>query len=157
MNGRKEAAMTDSPVGSRPEKNGEKHEKEREKEQEKSRGGDEKRWDEKVRRDPFGTTLWGLILLWSGLVLLAGNLGWLGPLAAIPSWSLILLGAGGILLLGVAYVLLVPAYRRPTGGLLVLAFLLLLAGVGSAFGLALLGPALLIALGVVILARALRR
>jgi hypothetical protein len=149
--------MTEPPVETRLEKDAEKHEKEREKEQEKSRGGDEKRWDEKVRRDPFGTTLWGLILMWSGLVLLASNLGWLGPLAAIPPWSLMLLGAGGILLLGVAYVLLVPAYRRPIGGLLVLAFLLLLGGVGSAFGLALLAPALLIALGVLILARALRR
>jgi len=149
--------MTEPPVETRLEKDAEKHEKEREKEQEKSRGGDEKRWDEKVRRDPFGTTLWGLILTWSGLVLLASNLGWLGPLAAIPPWSLMLLGAGAILLLGVAYVLLVPAYRRPIGGLLVLAFLLLLGGVGSAFGLALLAPALLIALGVLILARALRR
>jgi len=149
--------MTEPPVETRLEKDAEKHEKEREKEQEKSHGGDEKRWDEKVRRDPFGTTLWGLILMWSGLVLLASNLGWLGPLAAIPPWSLMLLGAGGILLLGVAYVLLVPAYRRPIGGLLVLAFLLLLGGVGSAFGLALLAPALLIALGVLILARALRR
>jgi len=149
--------MTEPPVETRLEKDAEKHEKEREKEQEKSRGGDEKRWDEKVRRDPFGTTLWGLILMWSGLVLLASNLGWLGPLAAIPPWSLMLLGAGGILLLGVAYVLLVPAYRRPIGGLLVLAFLLLLGGVGSAFGLALLAPALLIALGMLILARALRR
>ena len=149
--------MTEPPVETRLEKDAEKHEKEREKEQEKSRGGDEKRWDEKVRRDPFGTTLWGLILTWSGLVLLASNLGWLGPLAAIPPWSLMLLGAGGILLLGVAYVLLVPAYRRPIGGLLVLAFLLLLGGVGSAFGLALLAPALLIALGVLVLARALRR
>ena len=149
--------MTEPPVETRLEKDAEKHEKEREKEQEKSHGGDEKRWDEKVRRDPFGTTLWGLILMWSGLVLLASNLGWLGPLAAIPPWSLMLLGAGGILLLGVAYVLLVPAYRRPIGGLLVLAFLLLLGGVGSAFGLALLAPALLIALGMLILARALRR
>jgi len=149
--------MTEPPVETRLEKDAENHEKEREKDQEKSRGGDEKRWDEKVRRDPFGTTLWGLILTWSGLVLLASNLGWLGPLAAIPPWSLMLLGAGGILLLGVAYVLLVPAYRRPIGGLLVLAFLLLLGGVGSAFGLALLAPALLIALGVLILARALRR
>jgi len=149
--------MTEPAFEPRPAKDAEKHEKESEKEPEKSRLGDEKRWDEKVRRDPFGTTLWGLILLWSGLVLLASNLGWLGPLAAIPPWSLMLLGAGGILLLGVAYVQLVPAYRRPIGGLLVLSLLLLLGGVGSAFGLALLGPALLIAVGVLILARALRR
>lgn len=149
--------MTEQPPEVRHEKEAEKKEKEREKEQEKSGGGEEKHWDEKVRRDPFGTTLWGLILVWAGLVLLAGNLGWMGPLAGFSPWSLILLGAGVILLLGVGFVLLVPSYRRPIGGLLVIACVLLVGGVGSAFGLALLGPVLLIAIGALILARALRR
>jgi hypothetical protein len=153
----KEDGMTEQPPEIKPEKDAEKHEKEREKEQEKSRGGDEKRWDEKVRRDPFGTTLAGSILVWSGLVLLASNLGWLGPQAAYTPWSLILVGAGVILLLGVAFVLLVPSYRRPVGGLVVLACLLLAGGVASTFGLALLGPVLLIGIGAVILLRALRR
>ncbi|MCJ7511981.1 MAG: hypothetical protein MUO23_03295 [Anaerolineales bacterium] len=149
--------MTDQPRESKPEKKAEKQEKEREKEQEKTRGSDEKHWDEKVRRDPFGTTLWGLILLWAGLVLLASNLGWLGPLAFLAPWSLILLGAAAILFLGVAVVLMVPAYRRPVGGLVVLACLLLVGGLGSSFGLMLLGPALLIGFGALILVRALRR
>jgi len=149
--------MTEQPPEFRHEKDGEKHEKEHEKEQEKSHGSEEKQWDEKVRRDPFGTTLWGLILVWSGLVLLASNLGWLGPLSTFSPWSLILVGAGVIVLLGVAFVLLVPTYRRPVGGLVVLGCLLLAGGVASSFGLGLLLPALLIAIGAVILVRALRR
>ena len=149
--------MTEQPPEIKAEKEGEKHEKEREKEQEKSRGGEEKHWDEKVRREPFGTTLGGLILMWAGLVLLASNLGWLGPLSTFAPWSLILLGAGGILLLGVAYTLLVPSYRRPIGGLVVVACLLLAGGLASTFGLALLVPALLIGIGGLILVRALRR
>jgi len=153
----KEGGMTEQPPGIQHEKEAEKDEKEREKEQEKTRGGDEKQWEEKVRRDPFATALWGLILMWAGLVLLAGNLGWLGPLAAFSSWSLILLGAGGILLLGVAFVLLVPSYRRPVGGLVVVACLLLAGGLASTLGLALIAPVLLIGLGGLILVRALRR
>jgi hypothetical protein len=150
--------MTEERHESKPEKEAEKNdEKEREKEQEKTRGGEEKRWDEKGRRDPFGTTLWGLIVLWAGLVLLASNLGWLGPLSFVTPWSLILLGAGAILLLGVLFTTLVPVYRRPVGGLLILGVLLLAAGLGASFGALVLGPALLIGLGVLILWRAVKR
>jgi len=57
----------------------------------------------------------------------------------------------------VAFVLLVPSYRRPVGGLVVVACLLVAGGVASTFGLALLGPVLLIGAGAFILLRALRR
>jgi hypothetical protein len=149
--------MTEQPSEPMRGKEMEKEEKEREKEQEKSGRSDEKQTEEKIRRDPFGATLWGAVLLWAGVVLLASNLGYLGPLSFLAPWSLILLGAGGIVLLGVVVSLLVPTYRRPIGGLLILAGVLIVGGLGSWFGLVILGPALLIGLGVFILWRAVRR
>ena len=50
-------------------------EKELEKQEEKS--ADEKNYDEKYRRDPLGSIVWALILIWVGLVLLAQNMGYL--------------------------------------------------------------------------------
>ena len=79
-------------------------EKHHEKEEEKHR---EKSWEEKWRRDPVSAIVWAFILIWAGLVLLAANQKWLTALVEVPEglemlgvWPLIMLGAGGIVLLG---------------------------------------------------------
>src|SRR3989304_1513345 len=127
-----------------------------EKEREKS---EEKAPEEKWRRDPLGSIIWAAILIWAGVVLLANNLGYLDSLKRLTTggpewmlgwesvWGLILLGAGGILLVEVLTRLLVPAYRRPIGGTLILAFVFIGLGLGNIVSWNLIWPLILIAIG----------
>lgn len=134
-------------------------EKEREKQEEKS--PQEKSWDEKWRRDPLGTLVWAAIFIWAGVVLLANNLGYLGRIetlnVTIEPWSLIFLGAGGLILLEVLARLLMPTYRRALTGSLVFAFILIGIGLGDIFGWDLVWPLILIALGLSIVLRGVLR
>jgi hypothetical protein len=139
-------------------------EKDAEKREEKS--PQEKSWDEKYHRDPVGLIVWACILIWAGLVLLASNLGFLaglperlpwipGGLAAFnPNvWSIIALGAGGILLCEILIRLAVPEYRRPVGGTLILATIFIGSGLGGLFGVEFTWPLILIVLGLLVLFR----
>jgi len=136
------------------EKEEEKHEKE------------ERSWDEKWRRDPLSGIVWALILIWAGVVLLANNLGWLDALTEtlppalrpeLDTWPLILLGAGGIIILEVAVRVLVPAYRQPVTGTLILGVILIAVGLGDLFSWQLVWPIVLIIIGVSLLLGGLSR
>jgi hypothetical protein len=140
----------------------EKNEKDQQKSEEKT---EEKSVDEKWRRDPLGSVVWALILIWAGVVLLASNVGWLeainswleqlrfqlaeSPVAIPPlqlsAWSLIFLGAGVLLLAEILVRLLFPSYRRPVLGTSILAIVFLAIGIGS-WGL--IWPLVLILIGV---------
>ncbi len=143
----------------------EKNEKDLQKQEEKT---EEKSVDEKWRRDPLGSAVWALILIWAGAVLLASNVGWLGTIngflaqiqfqfaespIAIPdlqlsAWSLIFLGAGVLLLAEVVVRLIFPAYRRPVLGTAILAVVFIGIGIGS-WGL--IWPLVLIIIGLALL------
>jgi hypothetical protein len=143
----------------------EKDEKDLQKQDEKS---EEKSVDEKWRRDPLGSAVWALILIWAGFVLLANNVGWLDflngllgqlqfQLAESPfeipdfdftPWALIFLGAGILLLAEVVIRLLFPSYRRPVLGTAILAIVFLAIGIGS-WGL--IWPLVLIVIGIALL------
>jgi hypothetical protein len=142
-------------------------EKELEKRDEKA--PEEKSWEEKYRRDPLGPIIWGLILLWAGIVLLLSNLGmldsllrrtitapvWVGRLA--QGWSLVMLGAGVILLVEVVIRLLVPIYRHSIVGTVILAILFIGIGLGDLVSWNILWPLVLIAMGLIIVGRGLLR
>lgn len=145
----------------------EKDEKELQKREEKSA-------EEKWRNDPLSAAIWGLLFIWGGVVFLLDNLGYLAtadafldrlgrqtpdlpfavPFMRFEAWSLILVGGGLLLLLEVAIRLLVPAYRRPILGTLILAIVFLGLGLNN-FGL--IWPFIIIAVGVGILIDGLRR
>ncbi|MEA3376176.1 MAG: hypothetical protein U9R72_08285 [Chloroflexota bacterium] len=127
-----------------------------EKEQEKHEKED-LTWEEKWRRDPVGGAIWALILIWAGLVLLAENLGLFAGVGWFSAWGLILTGAGLIVLVEIAVRLLVPAYRRPVGGSLIWAAILLGLGLGNLVGASIAWPLILIAVGVGLLLRGLLR
>ena len=132
--------------------------KEQEKTHEKE---DEKSWDEKWRRDPLGSIAWAAILIWAGIVFLAENLDWLRsigpPFDRLEAWSLIFAGAG-VIFLGVVLVrLLVPDYRRPVIGTLILAMVFLGVGLGESLGWQIIWPIILIAIGVAFLLGGFRR
>ncbi len=123
------------------------------------KGGEEKRYDEKYRRDPLGAIVWPLILIWAGIVLLAENLGalsFLGPtqLFGITTWSLIFLGAGIIILLVALARLLLPEYRRSIVGDVILGIIFVGIGLGNLTNWAIVWPLILIGLGLYILLRA---
>jgi hypothetical protein len=158
--------MTDSPTPSQavppPLRYHEKHD---EKEEEKS----EEKGQEKWRRDPLGSVIWAGILIWAGLVLLADNLHWLEGirrgLAGLPNfneahleaWSFILIGAGILFLLEALIRVTVPAYRRPVTGTVIFGGLLIAGGLGGAVNWTLLGPIILIVIGLILLLQSLLR
>ena len=118
---------------------------------------EEKSWDEKWRRDPVDAAGWAAIFIWAGLVLLAENMEILANLRILGSrleaWSVIFIGAGIIVLLGVVVRLLMPAYRRPVGGSLIFGVILLGIGLGEVVGWVAIWPLILIAIGVGVLLR----
>jgi len=141
--------MSELPRKHRDEKDEKQHEKE-----------------EKGRSDPLSTIVWGAIIIWAGVVLLADNLGFLAGLGlrgdTLPGvlplrlsvWGLIFTGAGVIILAEVAIRLLLPAYRRHVIGNIILALVFLGIGLGNLVNWGVIWALMLIALGVVILLRA---
>jgi hypothetical protein len=112
---------------------------------EKDQGGG---WDEKWRRDPIDAAMWAFILIWAGLVLLGANLGWFDDMGFEPV-GIGFIGAGVIVLFAVLVRLLVPAYRKPLGGSLILAVVFIGIGIGIATNQwVVIVPLVLIAIGV---------
>jgi len=137
----------------------EKQEKVEKQEETDEKERQEKTWDEKWRRDPVSAAGFAAILIWAGIVLLLENLGLLGGLALpgrlpVPgAWSLIITGAGLIVLLVVLVRVLVPAYRRPVTGSVILGFILLAVGLGDILGSGVVWAVALILIGVAMLLR----
>jgi hypothetical protein len=143
-------------------------EKSNEKSDEKS---DEKSWDEKWQRDPLSAVLWAAIFIWAGLVFLASNLGildWALQGASeitglgmfnnvVRAWPLVLVGVGVIILIVVVIRLLVPAYRKPVTGSVILAVILIGIGLGDLINWGIIWGVILIVLGIWILTRGSRR
>ncbi len=144
--------MSDQP---KDEKQRQEEEKEREKREEKT-------VEEKWRRDPLGAIIFGIILIWAGLVFLAESMGLLAgisvgrlfPGAEVTqpeAWTIILIGAGVILLIEVVIRLVVPAYRRPIAGTIILGVILIGVGLGNIFSWDVVWPLVVIGIGVAIL------
>lgn len=136
------------PRGEREEKDEKHHEKE-----------------EKGRGDQLNAAVWGLIIIWAGLVFLADNMGVFSSLrGGVPgtflfrfeAWSLIFLGAGVILLLEAVVRVLMPAYRRAVTGTVILGIVFIAIGLGNLISWNVVWPLLLIGIGALILLRGLR-
>jgi hypothetical protein len=120
--------------------------------QEKEREKEEKSWEEKWREDPLSAAVWALILVWAGVALLIGNLEVLED-TVLEGWNLVFAGAGVILLLEVVVRLLVPAYRQPVIGGLILGFVFLAIGLGDLGIWDSIWPLAIILIGVALLLR----
>lgn len=120
---------------------------------EKGRGekGRDESWDEKWRRDPVEAAVWAFILIWAGIVWLLSNTGVLEDILGEGTewWTVGFLGAGLIILLGVGLRLIVPAYRRPVIGSIIIGLIFLGIGLGGITNLwAVVGPLVLIGIGI---------
>ena len=124
--------------------------------------------DEKIEQnDTLSSIVWAAILIWAGIAFLSVNMGWFDAILGssfftriLPEnmavfdpgvWSIIMLGAGVILLAEVVARLLIPAFHRHIGGSLIIAAVFISVGLGSFFGWDLIWPFILIAVGVSIL------
>lgn len=130
---------------------GEKDEKANEKEEEKM---EEKSWEEKWRRDPVNMGTWGAILIWLGVAFLLGNAGALGTW---EPWAAAFTGAGVITLISVGIRLLIPEYRRPIFGGLILGLVFIGVGLGETISWSIIWPIIIIGIGVSILLGGFRR
>ena len=149
-------------------------EKQLEKQEEKSpeeKSYGEKDYEEKYRRDPLGTIVWAVILIWAGAVFMVDNMGYLSifqpvidllpsggdlwtgvnvPFIQFTAIQLFLFGVAFILAIEIVVRLIVPEYRRPIfGSVVFLGVVLSLAYDNWDFFF----PLLLIAFGVSILLR----
>lgn len=115
-------------------------------------------YQEKWARDRLSGFVWGSIVVWAGLVFLMANLNaaFLG-IRWENTWSWILLGAGVVLLVGVVLRQILPDYRRPVGGTLILAVVLLAIGLGGIIDIETTWPLILIAVGLATLIGAFRK
>jgi chromate transport protein ChrA len=121
---------------------------------------EEKKMEEKWRRDPLSGIVWALILIWAGVAFLLWNLKVFDNLdlpRQVEAWTIVLGGVGLILLAEVLIRLLVPAYRGPITGGLILGVIFVGVAFDDFFDSSFFWPLLLIAGGVVFLIRGVTR
>ena len=124
---------------------------EKQEKDEKDRG--EREWDKGEQwsgGDALGPIIWGLIIIFAGLAFAAVNLGMYPWLTWENVWSVIFIGAGLLFVLEVIIRILVPTYRRPIRGRIILAFVALAIGLGGLIGWEVTWPLIIIAVGLAI-------
>jgi hypothetical protein len=96
--------------------------------------------------DSLSSAIWALIIIWAGVVFLMSNMieDWEN------SWAWIMAGVGALIFFEVLVRLVMPAYRRPVGGRVVLGTIFLIGGLSNLVDVD-LWPLVLIAIGVVML------
>ena len=120
------------------------------------------------RRDRLSAITWALIFIWAGLVFLAGNMGWLKNFSIeIPgvskvlqfyeSWPLIFLGAAVILIIESVVRVVVPGTGKHFTAPLLMALVCFGVALGQVYSWAIIGPVILIGLGLVFLLRGIVR
>jgi membrane-bound ClpP family serine protease len=131
-------------------------EKEEEKQHEKmDEKSDEKRWEEKFGKDVLSSLTWAAILIWLGIVFLANSLGWWTWFWKVEAMAI---GGVGAIILIIAFLRLVlPQFRTPVAGSLVLGVIFLGVAFWIQYGTVWFWPLVLIAVGVVLLVRSLLR
>jgi len=153
--------MSEQPAPERPETEewwSEKGEKDTgEKEEEKQHEKEEKPTDmaEKWRQDPLSAIVLAAILIVGGIVLILDNLSVL--FFRGNGWAISLVCAGAIVALGAVVRTIMPEYRRPVRGTLILAAVLCGLGLSSWIGWGVTWALIIIGAGISILWTGLRR
>ncbi len=130
------------------------HRRKDEKQEKEEKDHGQREWDKGEQwtgGDALGPLVWGLIIILAGLVFAATNLGMYPWLTWENAWSYIFLGAGLLFLLEILLRILMPTYRRPVRGRIILAFVALAIGLGGLVGWELTWPLVIIAVGLAII------
>jgi hypothetical protein len=130
----------------------EKEEEKREKDDEKR---SEKEWHEKWEHNPVRGITLAAILIWGGIVALIDT-SHLVTASWWQGWAVFLVGTGVILLIKAAFRSR-PEHRRPVGGTIIIGLILIAVGLGEIVGWGFSWPAILIAIGIIIVVLALFR
>ncbi len=112
-------------------------------------------WKGFGENDIIDTLGWAAVFIWAGLVLLTETKDFAATYSWWDGWAVFFTGAGTIVLLQTAVRLLAPRYRKSITGSLVFGLVLLGIGLGDLINV--FWPFVLIAIGVIILIRALVR
>jgi len=108
---------------------------------------------QKTARGLVNTITWAACFIWAGLVLIPDKLNFITTSVNWGAWSLIFVGTGIIVLLGILICRIYPKYYRPVGKRLILALVLLGIGLQGVVGWRIIWPVILIAIGVSIALR----
>lgn len=130
------------------------HRRKDEKQEKEEKDHGQREWDKGEQwtgGDALGPLVWGLIIILAGLVFAATNLSMYPWLTWENAWSYIFLGAGLLFLLEILLRILMPTYRRPVRGRIILAFVALAIGLGGLVGWELTWPLVIIAVGLAII------
>jgi hypothetical protein len=125
-----------------------------EKQEKEEKDSSEREWDKGEQwsgGDALGPLGWGLVIIFAGLAFVAVNLGMYPWLAWDNVWSGIFIGAGLLFLLEVILRILMPTYRRPIRGRIILAFVALAIGLGGIIGWEVTWPLIIIAVGLAVI------
>ena len=117
-------------------------------------------------RNEIETFAWAFVLLWAGLVFLADNLDYLSRwkllMPGLPegfqflsAWPIFLIGAGAIFLISALLSVILPGKKHHITGLFIMAAVGLGLGLGQIYSWSLIGPFILIAIGLSFLLRGL--
>jgi hypothetical protein len=130
----------------------EKAEKGQEKQEEKGQG-----LDEKYRKNPLGFVTFAILIIWLGVFLLLKNRGVFAE--GDQSWAIFVWGLAGLSVAEVLIRLLVPRWRQPVVGTIIWAAVWTGVGIGLwTDDWEIIGPVILIAVGVALVAgRLIRR
>ena len=112
----------------------------------------------------ISTIAWALVMLWAGLTYLAENLGylqrWISSIPGLPekayeisAFSLVFLGAGVIFFIEALLHIILPGEGKHFTGAIILAAVGIGVGLGDIFTWSLIGPIMLIAIGISFLLR----
>ena len=124
---------------------------------EKERREAQEKKEEKAPSDRLSSAAWAVILIFAGVVLLGVTTNAFTWLNWENAWGLVLMGAGAVIGLEVVLRLLLPEYRRPVSGQIVLAVVLFLLGLGGVTNWENIWPIFIIGVGVSVLIGALTR
>ena len=123
----------------------------RDRDRDEKNGGE---WGEKWSDDPMGRIVGGLILVWLGVCfLLITN----GPWHWDDLWRYFLGGMGVIFLLEVGVRAVIPEYRRPMLGKIVMSVIFMAIGFGGLVGIENWWPLILVVVGIAIIVGVLTR
>ena len=109
------------------------------------------------QRKRIDALYWGGVLLWGGLVFGAESLGILPEIGSATAWSWVFFGAGLYGLLGSIYRTSKPGLLDANTGDYIWSIILLVIGLGGVLQVDVAFPVILVAIGVVTLAKTLLR